>query len=126
MTLNSFGQNYALAGIAGKRTTGGPLSAYVALHTSSTPSSSNELSGGGYSRQSVSISFDQSQTRLENTSTVTFSFTGNAGTATGASICAGSTRGRADLIFSGSISSTATSNGTRIEFGTDDITLTVS
>ena len=129
MTVHTFGETYALNGIIAKDASSSSLSAYVALFTTTptdTNASSAEVSGNGYSRQTVTLRRNTSANQIQNdTSTVRFTFTGTVSGIRAAAVTAGSSRGANDLIFSGAITNTDVSSGDSIEFGNDTITLSI-
>ena len=116
------------------RTTTGTADAslFVALFSAnpgSDPSNSdittNELTGGGYSRKAVTLDEDSTGEEVTNDTAVSWTFTSTR-TIAYAAVCESGTRGTNDLLFGSVVSSVTVGNGDTYSFAIGAIDLSFS
>ena len=104
----------------------------IALFSAAIPSSpsdawvtSNELTGNGYSRQSVTLDEDSTGEEVTNDTAATFTFTGSA-SVRAAAVCISGTRGANDLLFGNPVALISVASGQTISCAIGDIDMQFS
>lgn len=125
MSMSDYLENKVLDGTVGNTTYTAPSTIYMALYSvaPSDSSSGTELTGNGYSRQSVAFATGASGGQIQNTADVTFTASGNAWTVAGAALLDASSSGN---ILYWSTQNKSVAPGDSLVYATGKITLIIN